>query len=83
MSDEYQLRKDIDRLIRDVYDLSSGALRLTTTDEFDKLVDRLDSDNSLDMLEANLSTFSESLDGYVDSLESFEWAVIFLWRTVI
>lgn len=71
MSDEYQLRKDIDRLISDVYNLESGALQLTTLEEFNELSELVKDTSSLTILETSLENFEEDLSKYNDELESF------------
>lgn len=71
MSDEYQLRKDIDKLFRDVYNLESGALQLTTLEEFNELSELVKDTSSLTNLETSLDNFSNDLDNYNDELESF------------
>lgn len=71
MSDEYQLRKDIDRLISDVYDLESGALQLTSINDFNELSELVKDTSSLTMLETSLDNFSNDLDNYNEELESF------------
>lgn len=71
MSDEYQLRKDIDKLFRDVYNLESGALQLTTLEEFNELSELVKDTSSLTNLETSLDNFSNDLDNYNEELESF------------
>lgn len=71
MSDEYQLRKDIDRLINDVYDLESGALQLTSINDFNELSELVKDTSSLTNLETSLDNFSNDLDNYNEELESF------------
>lgn len=39
MSDEYQLRKDIDRIINDIYDIRTGNLRLVPFADDSPLID--------------------------------------------
>ena len=72
MDSLYQLRKDIDKLYSKFFDVESGEWDISSKEELDEILERLNADNSLDILEANLNTFSKDLDGYVDSLESFE-----------
>lgn len=68
MSDEYQLRKDIDKLINDVYDLDSGMLKLATLEDLQKLVDLVNESSNLSEI-TTLETNVSNLDGEVDALE--------------
>ena len=70
MSNEYQLRKDIDELYHRLFDIESGELLVASKEDLDNIIDRLDK-NSFEELETNLSSFEEDLDDFQTSITSF------------
>ena len=60
MSDEYQLRKDIDKLIRDIYTLQDGNLRLVSFKEDSDLIDLQTIDDIIDYY--NLKNVNELIE---------------------
>ena len=71
MDSLYQLRKDIDELYSKFFDVDNGEWNISSKEELDAIIERLNSDNSLEVLETNLSSFSEDLDNFRTSLISF------------
>ena len=60
MSDEYQLRKDIDRVYRDIYRIGNDALDVYKIDEINKSIDFIDNKQLFydDVLAGKIDYFS-------------------------
>ena len=80
MSDEYQLRKDIDRIYRDLYDLNNDTLNVVTKEELNNVLksfyDLSEVDTVWSKLKTDLGTLSGHLTTFRTSLIAFNQSLI-------